>query len=258
MSFKCPCNAGQLCYVPYPFNRINKTGFSSGINGGQAHHVKLKPMAKLYYGLDFTHLHVREVSIMRTVIVCVLFSFVQKGLSLLVTVSIDERHTRRHPHKILGRTESGELSWTDLNNLQYHLPEGKKKKKKKDLLYQSVFPDLFYIQWHINPCLKRTHVEIKTKESDLEPIKKEKCKLERSFLYNVSSKANTNKVSWLFIFFLSWLLLFVNKMSFFNSKNINTECSVNSCHFHLIFIVSHSAHYYSYLCLVNVVFIHAF
>lgn len=131
MSFKCPCNAGQLCYVPYPFNRINKTGFSSGINGGQAHHVKLKPMAKLYYGLDFTHLHVREVSIMRTVIVCVLFSFVQKGLSLLVTVSIDERHTRRHPHKILGRTESGELSWTDLNNLQYHLPEGKKKKKKK-------------------------------------------------------------------------------------------------------------------------------
>lgn len=65
MSYKCPCNAGQLCYVPYPSNCINKTGFSSSIHGEQGHDVKSKPMAKLYYGLDFTHLHVREISIMR-------------------------------------------------------------------------------------------------------------------------------------------------------------------------------------------------
>lgn len=50
----------------------------------------------------------------------------------------------------------------------------------------------------------------KNKESDLEAIEQEKCKLERSFSYDVSSKQKQNKI-FLLVFFPSTakFLLFV-------------------------------------------------
>lgn len=98
MSHKCPCNAGQLCYVPHPSNHINSTGFWNSWSGGQVHHVKWKPMAKWCCGLDSAHLYVGEMPIIKEVTACILCALCNMAFHYCY-VSIDKIHAGSYGHK---------------------------------------------------------------------------------------------------------------------------------------------------------------